>query len=77
MYAKTIERYSSLPYYRKGMESGGFNADQLAAIGDEREIRDAARRYRDAGATLPGVGPFAGHPAAAGFEATLVAAAGG
>ena len=75
VYGKTIETYSSLPYYRKGMESGGFNPDELAAIGDERVVRDAVRRYRDAGATLPGVGPFGGHTAAAGFEATLRAAA--
>jgi F420-dependent oxidoreductase-like protein len=76
-YASTIDRYSSLPYYRKGMESGGFNADELAAIGDERAVRDAVRRYREAGATLPGIGPFGGHPGAAGFEATLEAAASG
>ncbi len=75
VYASTVERYASLPFYRKGMEAGGTSADGLAAIGDERAVRDAIRRYRDAGATLPGVGPFAGHPGAAGFEATLAAAA--
>ncbi len=75
VYNRTIDRYSSLPFYRRGMESGGFNPDVLAAIGDERTVREAVRRYRDAGATLPGIGPFAGHPAAAGFQATLEAAA--
>jgi len=32
-------------------------------------------RYQDAGVTLPVVGPFRGHDAAAGFEATLEALA--
>ena len=75
VYQPTIDRYASLPFYRKGMEAGGLNADELAAIGDERQVREAIRRYRDAGATLPGVGPFAGHAGAAGFEATLEVAA--
>jgi hypothetical protein len=50
--------------------------DELAGIGDEQQVRDAIRRYREAGVTLPGVGPFAGHEGAMGFEATLEAAAG-
>ena len=75
VYQKTMDLYGSLPFYRKGMEAGGLSADELAAIGDERHVRETIQRYRDAGATLPAVGPFAGHPGAAGFEATLEAAA--
>ncbi len=76
VYRSTLDRYGSLPYYRRAMEAGGFDPDELAAIGDEAQVRSAIRRYRDAGATLPGVGAFGRHKAAAGFEATLEAAAG-
>ena len=87
-FQKTVERYASLPYYRKMMDASGFKAqleageiteemlDELAGIGDEQQVRDVVRRYREAGVTLPGVGPFGGHAGAAGFEATLEAAAG-
>ncbi len=75
VYRNTLNRYGSLPFYRKAMESGRFDAEELAAIGDEGQVRAAIRRYRDAGATLPGVGPFGRHKGAAGFEATLEAAA--
>ena len=86
MFRATVERYANLPYYRKVMDAGGFKAeleagavseamiDEFAGIGDERQVRDAIRRYREAGVTLPGVGPFGGHSGAAGFEATLGAA---
>ena len=89
VFRQTVERYASLPYYRKMMDASGFKAeleagevsesmlDELAGIGDEKQVRDALRRYRDAGATLPGAGPFGGHKGALGFEATLEAAAGG
>jgi len=50
--------------------------DELAGIGDENQVRDAIRRYRDAGLTLPAVGPFSGHKGAAGYEKTLEAAVG-
>jgi hypothetical protein len=49
--------------------------DELAGIGDERRIRETIGRYREAGVTLPGLGAFSGHDGAAGFEATLEAAA--
>lgn len=87
VYRKTVERYASLPYYRKVMDAGGFKdeldanqvsesmIDEVAGIGDERQIQEAIRRYREAGVTLPGVGAFSGHAGAAGFEATLEAAA--
>lgn len=71
VYSKTLERYAALPFYRRAMERGEFNADQLAAIGDARQVRDTIERYREAGVTLPGVGPFGGK-----FEATIEAAAG-
>lgn len=70
IYQKTLDRYSALPFYRKAMEAGEFNPDVLAAIGRADQVRDAIARYRDAGVTLPGVGPFAGR-----FEETIAAAA--
>jgi F420-dependent oxidoreductase-like protein len=87
VFRATVERYANLPFYRKVMDAGGFKAeleagevsaamiDEFARIGDEHQVRDAIRRYREAGVTLPGVGPFGGHAGAAGFEATLEAAA--
>lgn len=84
----TVERYSNLPYYRKVLDAAGYKdqldagkisdamLDDFAGIGDEEQIHDAIRRYRDAGLTLPAAGPFSGHEGAAGFEATLEAAAG-
>jgi F420-dependent oxidoreductase-like protein len=83
----TVSRYSSLPFYRKVLDAAGYKADldagnitddmldDLAGIGDEQHIRDAIGRYREAGLTLPAVGPFSGHKGAAGYEATLEAAA--
>ena len=75
VYKGTLERYGSLPYYRRAMEAGEFSADRLAAIGDPGQVRDTIARYREAGVTLPGIGAFAGHEGAKGFEATLEAAA--
>ena len=49
--------------------------DELAGIGDEQRVRDAIERYRQAGVTVLGVGPFGGHEGARGFEATLEAVA--
>ena len=81
-----FERYASLPYYRSMLEASGFAEQltrgeitdgmlhELAGLGDDVAIRDAVRRYRDAGCTLPLVGPFAQHEGAAGFEDTLRAA---
>jgi F420-dependent oxidoreductase-like protein len=69
-YQKTLDRYAALPFYRKAMEAGGFDADVLAAIGHAQQVREAIARYRDVGVTLPGVGPFAGR-----FEETIAAAA--
>ena len=88
VFRQTVERYANLPYYRKMMDASGFKAelaegtisegmlDELGGIGDEQQVRDAIRRYREAGVTLPGAGPFGGHKGAAGYEATLEAALG-
>jgi len=85
----TVNTYASLPYYRKALDAVGFKEeldagnpsdallDELAGIGDEEQVRGAIRRYREAGVTLPAVGPFAGHEGAKGYEATLEAAASG
>ena len=87
VFRQTVERYANLPYYRKMMDASGFKSeleagavtegmiDELAGIGDERQVREAIRRYREAGVTLPGAGPFGGHKGAAGYEATLEAVA--
>ncbi|HEY4915148.1 MAG TPA: LLM class flavin-dependent oxidoreductase [Candidatus Dormibacteraeota bacterium] len=89
VFRQTVERYSNLPYYRKMMDASGFASqlaagevseamlDELSGIGDERHVRGAISRYREAGVTLPGAGPFGGHKGAAGFEATLEAAVNG
>lgn len=69
-YQNTLDRYASLPFYRKAMEAGHFNPDELAAIGDASQVRDAIARFRDSGVTLPTVGAFGGK-----FEATLEAGA--
>jgi F420-dependent oxidoreductase-like protein len=86
VFRQTVTRYASLPFYRKMLDASGFQSelesgtvseamlDELAGIGDERQVRDAIARYRDCGVTLPVVGPFGGHKGAAGFEATLEAA---
>jgi F420-dependent oxidoreductase-like protein len=88
VFRKTVARYANLPYYRKMMDASGLKSeldaeqvdervlDELAGIGDEKQVRDAVQRYREAGVTLPGVGPFGGHEGARGFEATLEAVAG-
>ncbi|HUZ87131.1 MAG TPA: LLM class flavin-dependent oxidoreductase [Candidatus Baltobacterales bacterium] len=87
VFRQTVTRYASLPFYRRVLDSSGFKAEleagevseglmnELAGIGDAQQVRDAVARYRDAGVTLPGIGPFASHPGAAGFEATMEAAA--
>jgi F420-dependent oxidoreductase-like protein len=84
VFRKTAERYASLPFYRKVLDrtfpdmSDSPNdriLSALAGIGDLAEIHSTIDRYRRAGTTLPVVGPFAGHDAAAGFEATLEALA--
>ncbi len=87
VFTQSVERYANLPYYRKMMDASGFAEDlaagnvteamldELSGIGDEAQVRDVVRRYRDAGTTLPCVGPFSGHAGAAGYVPTLEAAA--
>ncbi len=84
----TAGMYSNLPFYRRALEGGGFGEDlasgaptdrmllDLAGIGGESAVRDAIRRYRDAGANLPVVGPF-NAPGAAGVDAGFEAAISG
>ncbi|HEV8596200.1 MAG TPA: LLM class flavin-dependent oxidoreductase [Candidatus Dormibacteraeota bacterium] len=88
VFRKTVARYAALPYYRKMMDASGLGGelegervgervlDELAGIGDAERVRDLIARYRDAGVTLVGAGPFGGHEGAKGFEATLEAVAG-
>jgi F420-dependent oxidoreductase-like protein len=88
VFRQTVERYSNLPYYRKMLDASGFAADleagnipdamldELGGVGTQEQVKDAVARYRQAGVTLPCVGPFSGHPAAAGFVPTLEAAVG-
>jgi alkanesulfonate monooxygenase SsuD/methylene tetrahydromethanopterin reductase-like flavin-dependent oxidoreductase (luciferase family) len=85
VFRQTAARYGNLPFYRRMMDASGFQEQlergevsdamvaELAGIGGEADVRGIVRRYRDAGCTLPCVGPFAGHDGAAGFEATLQA----
>ena len=87
-FRKTVERYAGLPFYRRMMDASGFAEelageeipnhvlDELGGIGDRGQLRAIVQRYRDAGTTLPYVGPFGGHEGALGFEATLKAVAG-
>jgi F420-dependent oxidoreductase-like protein len=83
-FRSTAERYASLPFYRKVLDAAFPDMsdspnDQilgtLAGIGDKAEVLASIERYQEAGVTLPVVGPFRGHDAAAGFEATLEALA--
>lgn len=88
LFRTRFERYASLPYYRRMLDASGFREQldrgeitdamlhELAGIGDEAAVREAVRRYRDAGCTLPLVGSFAQHEGAAGFEPTVQAAIG-
>jgi len=88
VFRPVVSRYASLPYYRKVLDVAGYEEqldagnltegllDDFAGIGDEQQVRAAIQRYREAGLTLPAAGPFSGHKGAAGFEATLEAAAG-
>lgn len=88
LFRARFERYASLPYYRRMLDASGFREQlargeitdamlhELAGIGDEAAVRDAVQRYRDAGCTLPLIGPFAQHEGAAGFERTVEAALG-
>ena len=87
VFRQVVERYSSLPYYRRVMDASGFAdelaagtvsdlmIDELSALGDEPRLKESLRRYREAGVTLPCVFPIGGHDGAAGYVPTLEAAA--
>jgi F420-dependent oxidoreductase-like protein len=88
VFRPVVWRYANLPYYRKVLDVAGYKEqldageitegmlDDFAGIGHEQQVRAAIQRYREAGLTLPAAGPFSGHKGAAGYEATLEAAAG-
>jgi len=83
-----VERYSSLPFYRRVLDAAGFREqlergeisdamlDELAGIGGPEQVRGAVERYRAAGATLVTLGPVGGYEGYAGWEATIRAAQG-
>ena len=85
-FRETVKRYASLPFYRKGLDASGFQAElergevsdgmvnELAGIGDAEAVREAVARYRTAGVTLPAVGPMSRATGAVGVEETLEAA---
>lgn len=84
VFRQTAERYASLPFYRKVLDrtfpdmSDSPNdrvLSALAGIGEVEEVRATIERYRQAGVTLPVIGPFGGHEGAAGFQVTLEALA--
>ena len=50
--------------------------DAYAGMGDQASIQAKVAEYREAGVTLPGIGPLPRHPGSKGIEATLEAAAG-
>jgi alkanesulfonate monooxygenase SsuD/methylene tetrahydromethanopterin reductase-like flavin-dependent oxidoreductase (luciferase family) len=81
-----VERYASLPFYRRMLEASGFEEDlargdipdrmldELGGIGDRDAIHAILDRYRDAGCTLASIGSLP--KGSLGFEATLEAAIG-
>ncbi|HEX6488912.1 MAG TPA: LLM class flavin-dependent oxidoreductase [Candidatus Dormibacteraeota bacterium] len=84
-FRSTATVYSNLPFYRRALEGAGYAEDlaggeptdrmllDLAGIGDEAAVRAAIKRYRDAGANLPMIGPF-NAPGSAGVDAGFEAA---
>ncbi len=88
VFRNLVARYAALPFYRRMLDASGFATpleageipdsmlDQLAGIGSPGAVRRVLAAYREAGCTLPAVGPFSGHPGAARFDATLKAALG-
>lgn len=87
VFKQMVERYASLPFYRRMLDRSGYKeqldsgriSDQMLAelsgVGSVKDLRATTESYRQAGATLVLVGPFAGYEGAAGFEATLEAVA--
>jgi 5,10-methylenetetrahydromethanopterin reductase len=81
--------YAQLPFYRKAIAAGGHQddlrefdegrglsdafVDDYAGIGDATALKAKIEEYRDAGVTLPSVGPLGRHPGSLSVEATLEA----
>jgi len=78
-----FEIMAAVPVCRKVLDAGGYAeelargevgdgmVDDLAGIGDAAAVRDAVARYREAGVTLPALGPLPKSAGAVGFEETL------
>lgn len=91
-FRRAAQPYTQLPFYRRAIEAGGHAAaleasdagepvpdafiDDMAGLGDEDAIRAKIEEYREAGVTLPAVGPVPRHEGGAGVEETLKAAIG-
>lgn len=89
-FRRAAQPYPHLPFYRRVIEEGGHAdalkaadageplpasfVDAMAGLGDADTIRAKIEEYRDAGVTLPAVGPVPRHDGAAGPEETLKAA---
>jgi alkanesulfonate monooxygenase SsuD/methylene tetrahydromethanopterin reductase-like flavin-dependent oxidoreductase (luciferase family) len=88
-FRETVKRYAGLPFYRKMLDASGFQPElergevsdamlaELSGIGDAEAVREAVARYREAGVTLPAVGPMSKAHGAVGLEETLEAAIAG
>ncbi|MGW8379796.1 TIGR03564 family F420-dependent LLM class oxidoreductase [Streptomyces sp. ODS28] len=51
-FARDLAFYDQIPSYARSVEqSGGTRSADLAVVGDEKQITEEVRRYRDAGAT--------------------------
>jgi alkanesulfonate monooxygenase SsuD/methylene tetrahydromethanopterin reductase-like flavin-dependent oxidoreductase (luciferase family) len=91
-FRRAAQPYSHLPFYRRAIEEGGHAdalaaadageplpasfVDAMAGLGDAETIRAKIEEYRDAGVTLPSVGPVPRHDGYAGVVDTLKAAIG-
>lgn len=91
-FRRAAQPYPHLPFYRRVIEEGGHAdaiaaadageplpssfVDAMAGLGDAEAILAKVEEYRDAGVTLPAVGPVPRHEGAAGVEETLKAAIG-
>ena len=91
-FRRAAQPYPYLPFYRRVIEEGGHAdaleaadkgeplpasfVDAMTGLGDAEVIRAKIEEYRDAGVTLPTVGPVPRHEGYAGIVDTLKAAIG-
>ncbi|MGH2710282.1 MAG: LLM class flavin-dependent oxidoreductase [Actinomycetota bacterium] len=91
-FRRAAQPYPYLPFYRRVIEEGGHAdaiaaaeageplpasfVEAMAGLGDADTIRAKIEEYREAGVTLPAVGPVPRHEGGAGSEETLKAAIG-